>query len=347
MTTFNPKKPEFKAMVDALKAHGYHPFDLVALTTLHAAVKSVANSEKGDPVEAVLMDGPPGVGKTYLAQVYAQVWDAKYIEYNCHPDSTSEELVRDINLKPIIEGQAGLLSKQLTKQELYLIGAVYNAVLESQNGPVVLTIDELDKARNAVDALLLGFLNSGYLSLQGEGEDNGVERIYANLNNLVVFITKNDERDLHGALLRRSRVVYTQYPPENIEKQMLISKVNGLGEEAAKSLVTKANSLRSNTNIRKKPSPPELMRLAKDFVRIAQEMIEQGQTDDGRYTCNIPRTVLNQWFINGLLASETDQPSGKKVLREKSVGTAFLSAVLRGLGKNAKIRYTSVDDIRK
>lgn len=344
---FNPAAESANKLVARLNDVGYLPFDLNAIGSLYFVLRQGVTAQDGSPAPALLMDGPPGVGKTYLAQCLAKVWGAEYIEYNCHPDSTVEELVKDINLAPIVNAMAGLVTSQLSKRDLVIIGHVLYAVELSKTKRVVLTIDELDKARPAVDALLLGFLNNGYLNVAGEGADNGVTRIQANQQNLVVVITKNDERDLHPALLRRCRVVYTGYPPKNVERRML-ERFAGICPEASGFLVTMANTLRASPDINKKPSPPELLRLAREFADLAGQMTSAGLVN-GKLSCPFSRSLLKDLLINALLANQVDHTVGKRVLlaSNKEPGSALLYAILRGNNRTEDIYFQPESDLRQ
>lgn len=344
---FNPATDSVNTLVARLTDVGYLPFDLSAISSLYFVLRQGVSAKDGSPAPALLMDGPPGVGKTYLAQCLALVWGAEYLEYNCHPDTTIEELLKDINLEPIINAQAGLLTSQLTKRDLVVIGQVLHAVELSKTKRVVLTIDELDKARPAVDALLLGFLNNGYLNVAGEGANNSAVRLQANLQNLVVVITKNDERDLHPALLRRCRVVYTGYPPKNVERRML-ERFAGIGQESSGFLVTMANTLRASKDINKVPSPPELLRLAREFADLAKQMVAGGQRN-GKIVCPYSRTLLRDLLINALLANQVDHTVGGRVLltSNKDPGSALLYAILRDMGNDDKVYFQPDSDLRR
>ena len=127
-----------------------------------------------------------------------------------------------------------------------------------------------------------------------------------------MVITKNDERDLHPALLRRGRVVYMDYPLPQVETRIL-TELAGIGKEAASSLVTQANKLRRNKQISKPPSPPELVRLALDFKMLVERNVytKKGPDGEDRLVCDVPKTVLTQNFINGMLAKKEEHAWAK------------------------------------
>ena len=327
---------------------GYLPFDTDALTSAYLTLQDMITTSDDSPVATLLLDGPPGVGKSYLAKSLSKLMGGKYLQYNCHPDSSEEELLRDINFFLPILSQSGFLTKQPEFEDAFIHGQLFDAIRHSKEGPVVLLIDELDKARSAVDALLLGFLNDGYISLPGGEEGFGITQIEANRRNLIVIITKNDERDLAPALLRRARVVNMAYPSKNVEVSLL-TDLCGIGEEAAKAIVTKANALRANTSIMKPPSPPEVARVAMDFVRMAKNNVREVIDSDGnqKLLCDIPKSTLNQFFLNGMLAIAEEQAIGYKTWKEKAAGQAFFYAILRGMGypESIKTYHISTHDL--
>lgn len=346
MTTFDPKAVTFHQFAQAMRKVGYATTDPQALLAAYFTVQQMLNgkTDRG-PVPSIVLDGPPGTGKSYMAECVAWMFqaigfDAAYIEYNCHPDSSYEDFVKDINIEAPVVAQSGFADRKPKKEDLYIPGPLLQAMLESQKRKVVLLIDELDKARPAVDALLLTALNSGRLTVQGLGDNGELKVIDCNRQNLIVVIAKNDERDLHPALLRRGRVIYIDYPSPEVEMRILKEQA-GIGDEAARSIVTQANKLRRReSNIGKPPSLPELVRLARDFALIADQILAKGVDAEGAYTCTVPKNDLNDAFVSGMLAKQEDQPLGRKLLKDKSFGTAFLSAILRGKGSpNRKIRY--------
>ena len=349
-------KPDmtFPTFIGLMNFYGYKPVDLNALFSAYLTILEGINAIEGQHVPTLILDGPPGVGKTYMFKCFNKLLEGTYIQYNCHPDSSEEQIVRDLNIFMTVLANSGQLGNtKLEKEMMHINGPMYDAVRLSQKGPVVLLIDEIDKARSAVDSLLLGFLNDAYISVQGMTEDFGVGRLHANTRNLITVITKNDERELSAALLRRGRVVYMDYPSPRIEANLLtgmgsspsivpvvdhegqfLRKTTGVGEEAAKMLVRVANKLRVNGGISKPPSSPELERLAADFLRMARNNVRYQTQKDGskRMVCDIPKAQLNKHFVNAMLAHNFEQPLGVKLMKNSSPGTAFLHAVLNGLG---------------
>lgn len=321
--------PQF---IQAMDKAGYLPVDTNALTSAYLTLQAMERAQDGGPVATLLLDGPPGVGKSFLAKSLAAILGGSYLQYNCHPDSSEEELLRDINFFLPMLSQGGFLTKQPDFEDAFIHGQLFDAIRLSHKGPVVLLVDELDKARSAVDALLLGFLNDGYISLPGGDEGFGIKQMKANLQNLIVIITKNDERDLAPALLRRARVVAMDYPPRNVEVRLL-QELRGISDGAAKALVTFARKLRANTSLMKPPSPPEVARVAEDFLLLARNNVREGLKDGkNRLECSVPKATLNQYFMNGMLAVPEEHAIGAKTLGDKAPGQALFREILRGMG---------------
>lgn len=138
---------------------------------------------------ALFLEGAPGTGKTFLGECLAkgQEWPLVFVQ--CHSWTTDQELFEGIDVAAAVAGDADAVRKD---------GALLAGAKASLQGKVVLIVDEIDKAPERVDALLLDFLQSGRVPSEG-----GV--VQANLDNLLVMITSNRVRDAHPALLRRCR----------------------------------------------------------------------------------------------------------------------------------------------
>ena len=85
---------------------------------------------------------------------------------------------------------------------------------QSHDGPVVLIIDELDKARPEVDSFLLDFLENGRLTTGTDTYEKGKYPIYT-------FITSNDKREIDEALINRCRKVDVPRPSKELFLEIL------------------------------------------------------------------------------------------------------------------------------
>lgn len=233
---------------------------------------------------AVVLDGPPGTGKTYAAQTFAKKLKAEFLELQFTVGVGREVVMHDIDIAAVVTRQVDAMRAaqrgeewHLDPDELVIPGILQVALTKSHTGPVVLLLDELDKAKSYVDAMLLQFLNDGAIAHPTERG----RTLRGNPNNLVVFITKNNERRLSEPLMRRCRSVYLAWPGEDTEvamvKQMALKLlkgqlVRGDIEAAAKAVVGFANKIRTQElTLTKVPSSPELAQAVVDMLRVPKE----------------------------------------------------------------------------
>ena len=174
-------------------------------------VKNLITRPNGK-IKAALLTGKPGVGKTFLTKSLAKVLGGYYDYQLCHNWLTWEELTEDIHIGRVAAG----VNKP---GEAYLKGAVLRAAETSSEGVSVLCIDEIDKAPEKVETSLLRFLQDGVIHTQ-----NGVVR--ANLENLIVFLTSNEKRKLHGATMRRLQRIQMIFLEPEAELKILQNKTS-------------------------------------------------------------------------------------------------------------------------
>ena len=104
--------------------------------------------------------------------------DEKFVQ--CFPRMGTENFQYDVNIEGVMKQDADSSIKA---------GILLQALQQSQRGPVVLVIDELDKARPEVDSFLLDFLENGRLTTGTDTYEKGEFPIYT-------FITSNDKREI-------------------------------------------------------------------------------------------------------------------------------------------------------
>lgn len=145
------------------------------------------NNEANKGVSAILLEGDPGCGKTFLSEVFQQYLgkDTEYIYTQCVEETNSDKLIATYNVPAIVKGDS---DKAIAE------GILTNAITRANAGKkVVLTVDELDKAREQLDSYFLDFLQNGKI----ETADNEILSLTEEgRKNLYAIFAKNNERDL-------------------------------------------------------------------------------------------------------------------------------------------------------
>lgn len=178
------------------------------------------NANKG--VAAILLEGDPGSGKTYLSEIFFQFLgvDTEYLYTQCVEETNSDRLIATYNVPAIVRGDADL---SITA------GILKKAIKDANAGKkVVLAVDELDKARQALDSYFLDFLQSGRI----ETSDNKILALTEEgRKRLFAIFAKNKERDLLDAFLRRCSVIKLPPMPPVLAYKTLLKKFENINHD--------------------------------------------------------------------------------------------------------------------
>ena len=160
----------------------------------------------------LLLEGEPGVGKTAAAQVLARGLDVPLLRLQCYEGLTAAEALYDWNYQRqllairLAESRGEKLAEADLFSEDYLIERpVLRCVRYDGPTPPVLLVDEIDRADDEFEALLLEVLGEGSVTVPELGTFTAVHPP-------IVVLTSNRSRDLHDALRRRCLYHWLEYP---------------------------------------------------------------------------------------------------------------------------------------
>ncbi|MDN5293167.1 MAG: hypothetical protein PWQ91_391 [Eubacteriales bacterium] len=210
----------------------------------------------------LLLEGPPGVGKTEIAKVLSEVFGAELIRLQCYEglDETKalyewnyqRQLIR-IQLAKAVEGQT-ITEEDIFSEEYLLERPLLRAI--RQQGPAVLLIDEVDKTDEEFEAFLFELLSEFQVTVPELGTIKATHIP-------MVVLTSNGERELSDGLKRRCLYLYLDYPDVATEIRIIQARVPGVGERLTREVARVVAHLRQHLDLNKKPSIAETL----DWVR--------------------------------------------------------------------------------
>lgn len=219
-----------------------------------ATVLAVA-LELGRPL---LIEGAAGVGKTEIAKVMASALDRDLVRLQCYEGLDESKALYEWNYqKQLLSIQVNMASQDresLTQSlftDAYLLERPLLKSIRSEK-PVVLLIDEIDKADEEFEAFLLELLSEMQVTIPEVGTIRAKTIPF-------VILTSNRARPLSEALRRRCAYLYIQYPDMEKELSILRAKLPHVDDRLCAQVALAVQKLRSNETILKKPSIAETL----------------------------------------------------------------------------------------
>lgn len=268
------------AVVAALEAHAY-----IADRGLATAIYLALQRHK-----PLLLEGEPGVGKTEVARVLAQVLDTELIRLQCYEGIDQSTAVYEWNYarqllyirlldardgasatEPVAGGASPRMG-DLFGPEFLIRRPLLQALDASTRHAPVLLIDELDRSDAEFEAYLLELLGDYQITIPEIGTLRATRPP-------VVVLTSNRTRDIHDALRRRCLYYWIDYPTLEKEYAIVLARVPEAPERLARQVVAFVQALRGE-DLFKAPGVAETLDWLSALVTLGQsELTEAGARD--------------------------------------------------------------------
>lgn len=216
----------------------------------------------------LLIEGEPGSGKTELGKVLADGFETELIRLQCYEGLTAENTLYEWNYsKQLLSVQAGgdrRSSETVFSEEYLLERPLLRALSAESMPPPVLLIDEIDRADEEFEALLLEVLSDMQVSIPELGT------VRATVPPVVV-ITSNRTRGLSDALKRRCLYLHVEPPSYKKERAIVRRKVPELDGAVATEVCAMTQRLREEPFL-KQPGVAETL----DWARAVAQLRHDG-----------------------------------------------------------------------
>jgi len=275
----------------------HYIYDDTLAVTLHVALAL------GRPL---LIEGAAGVGKTEIAKVMASALDRDLVRLQCYEGLDESKALYEWNYqKQLLSIQVNMnaqnreeLTRSLFSDEYLLERPLLQSIRSEK--PVVLLIDEIDKADEEFEAFLLELLSEMQVTIPEVGTIKARSIPF-------VVLTSNRARPLSEALRRRCAYLYIQYPDLEKELAILRAKLPHVDDRLCAQVAVAVQKLRASEAILKKPSiaetldwaaalealgirelTPDAMRQTAGFILKNNEdlvILDETQTDEHECSC--------------------------------------------------------------
>src|SRR6266568_5092023 len=227
----------------------------------------------------LLIEGPPGCGKTELAYAVARAAETVVERLQCYVGINEDKAIGkfDEALQRLfleartaqIAGDWDAIRQELHGLDFFTQGPLLRALLHEQ--PCVLLVDEIDKVDHEFEALLLEILSDWQLSIPKLGTVSARTVPF-------VVLTSNEERRIGDPLRRRSFYIRFDHPSIDRERQILALQTKCAGGSIHGQIAGLAQALRG-WSLEKPPSIAEMLDVAQALEILGIEEIQPEHRD--------------------------------------------------------------------
>lgn len=262
---------------------GFESFGYICSTKIATAVFLAFQLRK-----PILVEGPPGVGKTELAKTTAQLLATPLIRLQCYEGLDEAKALYEWKygkqllytqvlkekLGDLLQGAQGLAE---SVERLHQFGDIFYSedfleprpllkAMQQERGAILL-IDEVDKADYEFESLLLEILSDYQISIPEIGT------IKARTAPMV-FLTSNNSREISDALKRRCLHLYIPFPTVELEERIIRSRVPDVDGQLRHQLVEFVHSLRQ-LDLKKSPAISETIDWARSLLLLHANQLDE------------------------------------------------------------------------
>tara|TARA_R110002110_G_C13470513_1_gene720822 strand:+ start:59018 stop:59965 length:948 start_codon:yes stop_codon:yes gene_type:complete len=282
-----PQLASVEAIEQGFESHGY-----ICSRKIATAVFLAFQLRK-----PILVEGPPGVGKTELAKTTAELLDSPLIRLQCYEGLDEAKALYEWKygkqllytqvlkekLGDLLQGAKGLAE---SVERLHQFGDIFYSedfleprpllkAMQQEQGAILL-IDEVDKSDYEFESLLLEILSDYQISIPEIGTIKARSAP-------MVFLTSNNTRDISDALKRRCLHLYIPFPTVELEERIIRSRVPDADAQLRHQLVAFVHSLR-DLDLKKAPAISETIDWARSLLLLHAQQLDE---DLVRSTLNV------------------------------------------------------------